>query len=62
MTLEVRRSNSAAIALYESFGFVEVGVRAGYYGGSEDALLMNLELLEEHDDDVDSDEDEDGLA
>lgn len=31
MFLEVRESNSAAIALYESMGFVEIGRRDNYY-------------------------------
>src|SRR3954470_11155024 len=30
-TLEVRRSNDAARALYERFGFAVAGVRSGYY-------------------------------
>lgn len=41
--LEVRAANAAAIALYRSAGFVEVGVRRGYYrdaSGSEDAVVM----------------------
>ncbi len=45
--LEVRVSNLAAIALYHSEGFNEVGVRPGYYPGEgrrEDAMLMTLEL------------------
>jgi ribosomal-protein-alanine N-acetyltransferase len=40
MLLEVRASNAAAIALYEEFGFREVGVRRGYYDDGEDAVLM----------------------
>ena len=41
ITLEVRPSNTAAIALYEKFGFVEVGRRKNYYEKpKEDALLM----------------------
>jgi ribosomal-protein-alanine N-acetyltransferase len=41
MTLEVRRSNVAAQALYRRFGFVDEGVRPGYYqDGNEDALIM----------------------
>jgi ribosomal-protein-alanine N-acetyltransferase len=40
VTLEVRRDNGAAIALYRSFGFTESGVRRHYYGRGEDALLM----------------------
>ena len=40
-TLEVRVSNSAAIDLYRSFGFVPTGVRPGYYSDDrEDALIM----------------------
>lgn len=45
VTLEVRRSNRPAIALYERFGFAAVGVRRGYYQeDGEDALVMTLEL------------------
>lgn len=41
ITLEVRRSNLSAIALYEKFGFVEAGVRKNYYDApKEDALIM----------------------
>ena len=40
-TLEVRRSNVAAIALYERAGFKTVHVRARYYqDDNEDALVM----------------------
>ncbi len=48
--LEVRPSNAAAIALYRSAGFKEIGVRRGYYqnaNGSEDALVMACELMGE---------------
>ena len=46
VTLEVRRSNIAAQQLYESLGFVTVGLRRGYYSDDgEDALAMALELL-----------------
>ena len=42
--LEVRTSNLAAQALYESFGFREVGRRPGYYEDTrEDAILLTLE-------------------
>jgi [ribosomal protein S18]-alanine N-acetyltransferase len=45
VTLEVRRSNRPAIALYERAGFVVVGVRPGYYAEDrEDALIMTLQL------------------
>ena len=43
ITLEVRRSNKAAIKLYEGAGFVEVGQRHNFYTAPiEDALLMTL--------------------
>lgn len=41
MTLEVRRSNAVAIHVYESLGFIRLGVRKRYYeDNGEDALLM----------------------
>jgi len=45
--LEVRTSNTAAIALYHSSGFVDLAVRQGYYparDGREDALIMKKVL------------------
>ena len=45
--LEVRPSNHAALGLYRSFGFVEIGAQAGYYParkGREDALILGLDL------------------
>jgi [ribosomal protein S18]-alanine N-acetyltransferase len=45
--LEVRPSNRAAIALYESMGFDRVGMRKGYYqsaSGREDAFVYRLHL------------------
>ena len=40
-TLEVRRSNEAAIALYERDGFAVAGLRRRYYqDNGEDALIM----------------------
>ena len=45
--LEVRSSNAAARALYESLGFSETGSRSNYYAtsdGREDAILMTLPL------------------
>lgn len=44
--LEVRKSNIPAISLYKKCGFVEVGVRPKYYGGKEDAVLMDLVIKE----------------
>jgi ribosomal-protein-alanine N-acetyltransferase len=44
-TLEVRRSNEAAIGLYRSLGFRSVGVRPNYYvDEKEDALVMVLDF------------------
>ena len=41
MTLEVRPSNLPARRLYERLGFVEIGIRKGYYqDNNEDAILM----------------------
>jgi ribosomal-protein-alanine N-acetyltransferase len=45
--LEVRATNQAAIGLYQSEGFCEVGVRRGYYpalAGREDAIIMARSL------------------
>ena len=45
LTLEVRPSNRAAVALYESEGFRKAGVRRGFYDApKEDALLMTRYL------------------
>lgn len=47
MFLEVRVSNTRAIALYENMGFNEMAVRRNYYPahqGREDAILMGLAL------------------
>ena len=44
LTLEVRPSNGAAIALYQGMGFVEVGRRRNYYDlPKEDALILTKE-------------------
>ena len=40
MTLEVRPSNQAAIALYEKFGFRSVGLRKGYYQDNNEAAMI----------------------
>ena len=43
--LEVRRSNAAAIALYEKLGFVAIGERKNFYSApKEDAVLMKREI------------------
>jgi ribosomal-protein-alanine N-acetyltransferase len=40
ITLEVRRSNIAARGLYRKLQFEERRVRKNYYGGGEDAIVM----------------------
>lgn len=46
--LEVRLSNADARAAYRRLGFVEVGMRKGYYpapaSSREDAVVMNLDV------------------
>jgi len=45
--LEVRPSNTAAIRLYQSLGFEQVGMRRGYYqaaSGREDAVVLKRVL------------------
>jgi ribosomal-protein-alanine N-acetyltransferase len=45
LTLEVRPSNTAAVALYEKHGFHEAGRRKDYYDHpTEDALLLTKEF------------------
>ena len=45
LTLEVRVSNAPAIALYEKFGFTQVGRRPNYYRNPrEDALILRKAL------------------
>ncbi|MCE9673663.1 ribosomal protein S18-alanine N-acetyltransferase [Myxococcus stipitatus] len=44
-TLEVRRSNEAALQLYRSLGFRPVGIRPNYYvDEGEDAVVMVLDF------------------
>jgi len=46
--LEVRPSNTAAIRLYQSFGFQQIGLRRGYYqasSGREDAVVLKREAM-----------------
>lgn len=45
MTLEVRVSNTVAIKLYKKLGFIESGIRPGYYvDTNEDAIIMWKDL------------------
>jgi ribosomal-protein-alanine N-acetyltransferase len=47
VTLEVRRGNDAAQALYQKYGFDVVGERRRYYRDTgEDALLMTVSTLD----------------
>jgi ribosomal-protein-alanine N-acetyltransferase len=56
LTLEVRASNAAAVALYQSFGFIKVSVRKKYYeDNGEDALLMVCDQLPPAQDDFQED-------
>lgn len=40
--LEVRADNASALGLYGSRGFERQGLRRGYYGPGEDAVIMRL--------------------
>lgn len=45
--LEVRPSNQAALSLYDSLGFNNIGTRRDYYpakGGREDAVILALSM------------------
>lgn len=50
MFLEVRDGNNAAHALYQAFGFAEIGRRREYYGGPEnqrfDAITLRRHLAD----------------
>jgi ribosomal-protein-alanine N-acetyltransferase len=44
ITLEVRASNTTAQALYRKYGFIDTGVRPGYYtDNKEDAVIMTAD-------------------
>lgn len=50
MFLEVRASNEAAISLYRSFGYEQVGIRKNFYRlPSEDALIFKKDLTRQQD-------------
>jgi [ribosomal protein S18]-alanine N-acetyltransferase len=52
MTLEVRKSNGIAQAMYRKLGFEKLGVRKQYYSDNqEDALLMVLQSMPEAEED-----------
>lgn len=46
VTLEVRVSNTGAQSLYTKYGFIQVGVRKGYYTDNrEDAFIMSTDKI-----------------
>lgn len=45
ITLEVRTDNVPAIAMYDSLGYHNAGLRARYYADSEDALVMTKQVF-----------------
>jgi ribosomal-protein-alanine N-acetyltransferase len=47
LTLEVRQSNSDAIAMYEALEYERVGVRTAYYQDGEDAVVMTKRMRNE---------------
>ena len=48
VTLEVRRSNTGAQALYEKYRFLKVGVRRRYYSDNhEDAIIMSTPPIQD---------------
>ena len=44
MMLEVEQSNSAAIELYTSLGYMKISVRMDYYGPDQDAFVMRKDF------------------
>lgn len=47
MFLEVATENTAAVFLYESFGFEKVGKIKDYYGSGKNAYIMKLNITSE---------------
>lgn len=47
LTLEVRQSNRAAIAMYERYGFKRIGSRKRYYKNPEEDALIMTKYFEE---------------
>jgi ribosomal-protein-alanine N-acetyltransferase len=47
LTLEVRASNLVAQSLYGKYGFMQMGIRRGYYlDNREDAIIMSTETID----------------
>lgn len=49
LRLEVRRSNDAAIHLYEKLGFSKTDLAEGYYTDGEDAFVMEKKAMKKDD-------------
>ncbi|MEA4889680.1 MAG: ribosomal protein S18-alanine N-acetyltransferase [Clostridiaceae bacterium] len=49
MVLEVRQSNQAARSLYESEGFLPVGLRRGYYADNGESAITMLKIVGKND-------------
>jgi len=47
LLLEVRKSNQAAISLYQKNGFTLLHTRKAYYSDGEDAVVMMKEIIKE---------------
>lgn len=45
LTLEVRESNTEAVALYEALDYQRAGLRRAYYQDGEDAVVMTKKIL-----------------
>lgn len=45
ITLEVNENNKPAIHLYKTFNFEQVGLRKKYYKGTDNAILMTLNII-----------------
>lgn len=45
VSLEVRPTNTVAVSLYESCGFIRIGLRKAYYENGEDAILMEYDFI-----------------
>ncbi len=50
LTLEVRKSNTVAINLYENLGFYSVGLRPNYYSKPVEAAIIMWKELEKKED------------
>ena len=42
--LEVNELNTAAIHLYEKYGFIRIGLRKKYYNNVDNAVIMKKEI------------------